>query len=741
LFDNLFVLTFQIPISNENTASEQERMAPTTKEGENELSYIDELRLERRMRQSGIAAADDDDDDDGGIAAGQRTYTNREAYARFSATPSAAFAEFLDMEADDTLFDNHRMRLYDRPMQRQLWGSPVMDVDIGWNTLFFDLFYVAAAYNLGNLLMSGMDEDNYDHTFLNVLGIYGGLYDIFLRASLYDSQFSSRDYAHRIVELMRIFCLSMVVAHINSIESLTDPIYRDTYMITLWFFLELLIRSVLELELYFLTKGDQIAIKNQSKRHLLMEILPVSVFYLAATIIAAGLHHEAYDAYKNAADVLDDVNDSDPGHTTAVVEEHHRFLVSKHELPEMEWDAFWNDKVNQPIILLIFGVMYSHLTMGVTSLVLSPKPNIRSLIVPMNIDFLIHRFGEFTMIFFGEAIMGLLIVNSAETKYYHIPLALGVLSIMILQNFKYESEPHGENHYLWGGGLRALCVYSILTELLCLFMIGLAIAYKSMLISIAFKENEDIALYKEETAGSPEHRRLNAGGPQMQPFASEAMFSTSLAIILAIIVVMSYSHIGFKKMIFPIRHGRLHYSSLLRLFIQLGLILFVGTMFLWDIEETEPEEPEYFFKYIIGFVVILIFALFKAIENLIATKKNTEKIISNLQTFGKVQLNAPSNNDDDDNVGSPFLISKKNTTNSNNDDDVGSPSLTNDNDDDLQSSTLDEASKRKSDDNKDSADDNRSLNDLEQEQKDLLRRAEHIAHLIDTRKDSARVEE
>ena len=214
-------------------------------------------------------------------------------------------------------------------------------------------------------------------------------------------------------------------------------------MITLWFFLELLIRSVLELELYFLTKGDQIAIKSQSKRHLLTEILPVSVFYLAATIIAAGLHreaydtyHEAYDAYENTVDVLDDVNDSDPGHTTSVVEEHHRFLFSKHEIqkhefPEMNWDAFWTEKGNLPIILVIFGVMYSHLTMGVTSLVLSPKPNIRSLIVPMNIDFLIHRFGEFNMIFFGEAIMGLLIVNTAEHFYYRIQLCLGVLSVMV----------------------------------------------------------------------------------------------------------------------------------------------------------------------------------------------------------------------------------------------------------------------------------------------------------------------
>ena len=193
----------------------------------------------------------------------------------------------------------------------------------------------------------------------------------------------------------------------------------------------------------------------------------------------------------------------------------------------------------------------------------------------------------------------------------------------------------------------------------------------------------------------------------MAPFASEILFSTSLAIILAIIVVMSYSHIGFKKMIFPIRDGRLHYSSLLRLSIQLGLILFVGTMFLWDIKATteDADEPEYFLKYIIGFVVIVIFAGIKTVENLIATKKNTSN----------------SNNDDDDNVGSPFSTNNK--------------------DDDLQLSTQEEASKRKSDDNKDSADDNCSINDLEQERRDHLQRVEHISHLIDMRKDSARVED
>ena len=259
-------------------------------------------------------------------------------------------------------------------------------------------------------------------------------------------------------------------------------------------------------------------------------------------------------------------------------------------------------------------------------------------------------------------------------------------------------------------------------------MVGLAISYKSYLILLAEKWHDDIDLYKEEeVAGSPEQeaeqeelsgteRRLNTGGPEMTFYASETLYSISLAVVLLIIVVISYSHIGFKRMFFPYHHGRFHFSSLCRLIIQLGLILFVGTMHFWVIKELEGidldgkkwiDQPRFFFKNIIGFVVILIFAGFKTVENLMATK---------------------------------------NTTSSNNDDDVGSPSLTNENDDDLQSST--ESSKRKDDDNNDSADDNRSLNDLEQEQKDLLQRAElisqraeHIAHLIDIRKDSTRVEE
>ena len=139
-------------------------MATTANEGEdegkNELFYSEELRLGRRIRESGIVltqprgssfigAADadadaeveveTDADADGGEATGQQNkrYTNTEAYARFSAITD--FPQFLDrlkadVAADDTVCVNQSMRFYDIPLQLQLWGSPVMDVQIKWNT-------------------------------------------------------------------------------------------------------------------------------------------------------------------------------------------------------------------------------------------------------------------------------------------------------------------------------------------------------------------------------------------------------------------------------------------------------------------------------------------------------------------------------------------------------------------------------------------------------------------------------
>ena len=53
--------------------------------------------------------------------------------------------------------------------------------------------------------------------------------------------------------------------------------------------------------------------------------------------------------------------------------------------------------------------------------------------VPTNIDFVIHRFGEFTMLFYGEAVMDILIGEMHNTVRYMAVAIFSVLDLVVLQ--------------------------------------------------------------------------------------------------------------------------------------------------------------------------------------------------------------------------------------------------------------------------------------------------------------------
>jgi hypothetical protein len=50
--------------------------------------------------------------------------------------------------------------------------------------------------------------------------------------------------------------------------------------------------------------------------------------------------------------------------------------------------------------------------------------------VPVNIDFVIHRYGEWVMLLLGESILSLLIVEVTEGSDYYFTLFAGVLSVI-----------------------------------------------------------------------------------------------------------------------------------------------------------------------------------------------------------------------------------------------------------------------------------------------------------------------
>jgi hypothetical protein len=177
--------------------------------------------------------------------------------------------------------------------------------------------------------------------------------------------------------------------------------------------------------------------------------------------------------------------------------------------------------------------------------------------------------------------MGLLIVETAEANEYYTPVVIGILSVMALQVFKFESETHGDcegHHCLWRGS-KAFFVYNLLTQALCVGLICFAISFKAGLTTV-------VAVQKEKNGI---RRMLSGGGSTVTMYATSVLYSISLALVLTSIALMTCTHTGFRKTYSVTNlkengnatHGSCNLKNLFRLTFHIGLIIFVATMFLW----------------------------------------------------------------------------------------------------------------------------------------------------------------
>jgi hypothetical protein len=75
-------------------------------------------------------------------------YEDRMAKRRASHLRASQHGIVVDGTPFDVSFRPGRLVLYARPRQRQNWGDTQVLPRVNWGDLFFDLYYVAAAYNV-----------------------------------------------------------------------------------------------------------------------------------------------------------------------------------------------------------------------------------------------------------------------------------------------------------------------------------------------------------------------------------------------------------------------------------------------------------------------------------------------------------------------------------------------------------------------------------------------------------------
>jgi len=212
--------------------------------------------------------------------------------------------------------------------------------------------------------------------------------------------------------------------------------------------------------------------------------------------------------------------------------------------------------------------------------------DVRKYIIPFNVDYTIHRYGEWTLLMIGEGILSLLIVETAEVKDYYLITTFGVLTVIFIQVLKFESEPHNaENHALLRSAANAGC-YMYLVELLSMALIVFGVTYKVFLKDVVRDAEDD---YGSDYDYGKATRRLGAT-PVITQEASAAVFSVSLGVVILTLEAMMWTHSGIKKSFENLMHRtsngkkKPRYAVICIQLLKVAIILFTVTLSRWTVE-------------------------------------------------------------------------------------------------------------------------------------------------------------
>mmetsp|Transcript_37558 Transcript_37558/g.76808 ORF Transcript_37558/g.76808 Transcript_37558/m.76808 type:complete len:705 (-) Transcript_37558:1077-3191(-) len=479
--------------------------------------------------------------------------------------------------------DRRNTPWYLPPIQRQRWCEDQILPHVNWGDLFFDLFYVGAAFNLGVLVLTAGQSIGQEllRGFLYFFGSLGPLWTCWEVQTFYQSRYLTNDYFHRAVEILRYLCVGTGIYNITPIGHYSDPDSDNVVVFTGAMLFELMLSMGLGLELYFKGIGDKSSIKNHTLDDFKFRNGGLFVLYLAAFIIAAvqyahaqvqeGGFFVAVNAagekvnegdlyYPSEADHSATTDDNETSHGAE-----HRVLGSSspqeaHSLDRHIWDIH-----DLPMALTAAAYFLRFVLSSVRYHYRERKGDVREWYVPANIDYLIHRYGEFVMLMIGEGILSLLIIETVETKEYYVVVACGMLTMIFIYVLKTESEPSDSSkHALWRSQFGVMS-YSLFMYTLTIGLIGFGVSYKAFLHDIYDEVVENI----------------------VHTYFTDRGFCGFLTAVILSLELMNASHRGLLNSISYLFRAddegkkKLNWPVAIVALLKVGIVLFCVTIFTW----------------------------------------------------------------------------------------------------------------------------------------------------------------
>jgi hypothetical protein len=371
------------------------------------------------------------------------------------------------------------------------------------------------------------------------IGIFGPLYKTWENDVFYQAQFTMVDFSHRLVAVLRFICVGFCVMSIKPIIDLRDPASAETFCLVLGLLLESIVELGLVLELYFFGEGNRMAIESHSYRRLMYTHIPFSLTFLVATAIAG---HSFFVVSKDSSPVIEDpassYNETGSGHFRVLDSTSSSGCPSSGEGGSgcnHEQGVKWSIG-DVPLLLCasiylintVFTLFRKYNTIGKKA----TYQEIQQHFVPSNVDYVIHRYGDWIMLLIGESVLSLLIVQTIEAEEFYSTALLGGITVIIVQLIIFESEPsHALGHALWRSMFTAT-LYSILIQVLSIGLIGLGASYKVMLTNVFLDQQE----------AESGHRRLEGDPLRISDTVVDSLYCFSLSSVLLMLELMLGSH-------------------------------------------------------------------------------------------------------------------------------------------------------------------------------------------------------
>jgi hypothetical protein len=119
----------------------------------------------------------------------------------------------------------------------------------------------------------------------------------------------------------------------------------------------------------------------------------------------------------------------------------------------------------------------------------------------MNVDYAIHRYGEWTMLMLGESVLSLLIVDVVVTFGYISTFLAGIVSIVLLEYLHFQSQPSEPDKHAYRGSPWSGFTFYWVMQIYSMALIVLGASFKMLLFEQLYEANDD------GSSASEAHRR------------------------------------------------------------------------------------------------------------------------------------------------------------------------------------------------------------------------------------------